>query len=301
MPLPSLARNITTKIVVPYAPGGTTDIIARIIQNGSIAHTSRTIIVENKPGVNGVIGASSTYSSPPDGRTIMVGGTDTNVIYSLMYRNPRYDAKKFVPLAPIGESPHILMCRNDLNIENAKDLINLAKKQELSYASWGPSSSGNLAMAALKKYTGVDKFLHVPYTSTTNAMQALMAGQVDMMFTPAPTAKAMGNRVRPLFVYSNTRSSYFPEIPAIQEAGLDIKVDGKFWMGFFAPPGTPTEIAQEFNKIFTSTVMSESVSRKLQESGISPEHSTLEAYQNFYQKEFDVWSPIIKSTGIILD
>lgn len=292
-------RNI--RITVPYGAGGPSDVAARVVAHGVGNAFGQPMVVENKPGANGVLGASLTYRSAPDGTQLMVGATDTHIIYHHMYRNPAYDAPRFVAIAPIGKVPHVLLARQGLPVSTAREVIQLAQKQSLSYASWGPSSAGNLCMTAFRNSASIPDLLHVPFTGAAPAIQALMAGQVDLMMAPAPMALSMEDKARLICVYSNQPVPALPRTPTLQQSGVDLDVKAEFWMGFLAPPGTPDRIALELHRKITAAAHTPEVAQKLRQMGILPQTSSLAQYQNFYRNEFAVWQPIVKATGVLLD
>lgn len=289
-------------LVVPYPPGGTTDIAARTVAHAMEKELGQTIIIENRPGAGGNIGMAYVAKAKPDGYTIGMGTVGTQSINQFLYENMHFDADKdFSPIALVLTTPNVIVVRNDSEIKTVADLIAAAKaaKTQISYASPGVGSSVHLTGAYLEQIAGID-MLHVPYKGVAESMPGLIGGQVDILLDNLPSSLAQlqdGSKVRAVAVTSAERSPALPDVPTIAESGVD-DVDVVAWFALYAPAGTPSE---------TMSVLIDAAKKALATSGLQQKFVSLGAQTgtlygdelgDFEAAERKRWSALIKDRNI---
>ena len=292
------------RLIVPYSAGGPTDIVARVLSQQIGMKLGQPIVVENRPGASGSIGAQAVYTAHPDGHTILIGATDTNCIYPHVYSKPIFKTEEFVAFSPVGVIPHVMMARPDFEVNNAKDVAALAKKKQLTYASWGAGSAGQLATVLFMRAMKLppESMLHVPYSGAAPAAQAVMAGQVDLIFAPVPMVISQGSKLKPIALIHPKRVEAVPSIPTLAEQGVTVKMDGEFWMGMLAPPKTPEPIVSVLAARFNEAMASPEVKARLVALGVVPEPPvTPKEYAAFYANEIARWGKVIRDANIKLD
>ncbi len=236
-------RAIT--MVVPYPPGGTTDIAARTMAHAMEQVLGQAVVVENRPGAGGNVGMTHLAQSKADGYTIGMGTIGTQSINPFIYKNMHFDpSKDFDPLALVLTTPNIIIVKKDSKIQNLGDLVATAKTAdpELTYASPGVGSSVHLTGVFIEQMAGIE-MLHVPYKGVSESMPGLISGQVDILLDNVPSSLAQlrdGSRVRAIAVTSKERSPALPDVPTIGESGFD-PVDVVAWFSIYAPAGLPND------------------------------------------------------------
>jgi tripartite-type tricarboxylate transporter receptor subunit TctC len=291
-------------LIVPYPPGGPTDIVARVLSQQIGSKLGQPIVVDNKPGASGSIGAQLAWMAAPDGHTLLIGASDTNCIYPHVYSKPIFKAEDFVAFAPVGSIPHVLMARPDFEGSTAKDVIAMAKKKQLTYSSWGTGSTGHLAMVIFARNAGLpaESLLHVPYQGAAPAAQAVLVSQVDLMFAPVPMVVAQGGKLKPIAVMMPKRVEAVPNIPTFDEQGVPMKTDADIWMGLMLPPKTPGPIVKAYAARFDEAMKSPEVQAKLSPLGIVPGPvPTPKEYAAWYEDQFKRWGKVIHEAGIRLE
>jgi tripartite-type tricarboxylate transporter receptor subunit TctC len=291
------------RLIVPYPAGGSTDIVARVLSQAIGDRLGQPIVVDNKSGAAGAIGSQIAYTAAPDGLTLIIGATDSHCIYPHVYTKPIFKAEEFVAVGPIGVIPFVLMARPDLEATTAPDVVKLAKQRQLTYASWGAGSASHLATVLFMRATGLppESMLHVPFTGSAPAAQAVSAGQVDLIFAPVPLVAGQKGRMKAIALIHPHRVEALPEVPTLAEQGVKVKMDGEFWMGVLAPPKTPANIVETTAAVFADAVALPEVKTRLAGLGIVPGTATPKEYAAFYQGEFARWGKVIKEAGIKLD
>ena len=290
------------KLVVPFAPGGTTSILGRLMAERMGQNMAQTIVVDNRPGAGGNVGMDLVAKAEPDGYTILMGpiGLAINpALYAKMNFDPIQD------LAPIGlyaGVPNLMVVHPGVPAANVRELIAYAKANpgKLNYASNGNGTSSHLAAEMLKSAAGVD-ITHVPYKGGGPAMQDLIGGQVNMLFdqVPAVLPQVQGGRVRALGVSSLKRSAAAPDIPAISETltGFDMTV----WFGLLAPRGTPREIVFRLNTEMVRVLKDPAFQAQLATMGVTPMPGTPEEFGTFIRSETTRWAKVVKDSGAKID
>lgn len=295
------SKNLT--IVVPYNTGGSADTLSRMIAEGLTQKYGQTVVVENRPGAGGHIGAVSVLARPADGYTLMLGTISHNGAYK-MYRNLRYDpAKELAPVAMIAEAPNVLIVPSDSPFKSVQDIINEAKARpgELNYGSAGVGSGTHMA-AELFKYLAKVDITPIPFSGGAPALVALMGGQVDLNFETGVTAtKAIDSgKARALAVTGETRSPVFPDVPTIKESGVP-DYSMTLWYTLSVKSGTPEAVMQKLNADINEVVDAPEFRKRLSALGVDPIIASMEAAQERNRKEEQRWTAVIEAAGIQLD
>jgi len=292
------------KWIVPFAPGGTTDILARTVGDKLGAALGQPVIVENRPGAGGGVGADFVAKSPPDGYTLVGGTISTHAINASLYKSLPYDpVRDFVPITLIARLPNLLVINPNVPAKNVAELVALMKANpgKYTFASSGNGTSQHLSGELFKSIAGVD-MQHVPYKGSPPALQDVVGGQVTMTFdnitTALPLAKA-GN-LRALAVTTAQRSAVAPEIPTMAEAGLAGYEIGS-WQGVFAPAGTPPEIVRRLNTEIVRILKSPEIHDKLIALGAEPVGNSVDEFTAMVKSEVAKWGDVVKRSGARVD
>jgi tripartite-type tricarboxylate transporter receptor subunit TctC len=292
------------KWIVPFAPGGTTDILARTIGEKLTVALGQPVIIENKPGAGGGVGAEFTSKAPPDGYTIMGGTISTHAINASLYKSLPYDpVKDFVPITLIARVPNMLVVNPDIPAKNVAELIALLKANpgKYSFASSGNGTSQHLSGELFKSIAGVD-MQHIPYKGSPPALQDVVGGQVAMTFDNITTAwpLAKGGKLRALAVTTAKRSAVAPDVPTLSESGLAGYEVGS-WQGVFAPAGTPPAIVKRLNAEIVKIINMPDVKEKLIGLGAEPVGNTSEEFAALVKTEVVKWAEVVKKSGAKVD
>ena len=287
------------KLIVPFGPGGFTDVAARILQKELAPILGQPVVVENKAGAGSTIGTGDVAHAAPDGYTIVMVST-THVISPHLYTHMTYDAlKDFTPVMKIAEGPYVLVEHPSLGARDVKDLIAMskAKPEGLYFASSGNGSSQHLVGALFMSMSGAH-LVHVPYKGSNQAMVDVIAGVVPLSFVGVPNAlpNLAGGKVKALAVTTKTRYSELPDVPTLDEAGVP-GYDATIWLGILAPPGTPKDIVQKLNAAITKTLSAPDAKKLMRSAGVDVATSTPEEFAQLLQSEYDRWGKVVKQTG----
>lgn len=293
------------KLIVPFAAGGGTDLVARVIGGAMTNELRQTVIIENKPGGSTIIGTDALAKSAPDGYTLVMATFAHAVNPSLKTKLPYNQDKDFAPVCLIGISPNVLVVSAASPYQSVKELLEAVKANpgKFSYASQGSGTSAHLAGELFASLTGA-KLLHVPYKGAAPALTDLMGRQVDMMFA---TASAVGNlieagKLRALAVTTTDRSTspVLAKVPTIAESGVPGYSAGS-WYGVFAPAGTPEEIIAQLNAAITKGALSSSFKNQVESEGLVIKTGTPEDFAQFEKTEELRWRTVIKDGHITED
>ncbi len=307
---PAVAQSAATypskpiKIVVPFPPGGATDILARAIGFELQKAWSQSVVIENKPGAGGNTGADLVAKSPPDGFTLIMATVGTHAINMSLYAKMPYDAvKDFEPIVLVAGVPNLLVVHPSVNAKSVKELTALAKAQpgKLNVASSGNGTSIHLAAELYKQMAGVD-ILHVPYKGSAPAVADLLGGQVQMMFDNMPVSlpHAKAGKLRALAVTSLKRSPALPDVPTMDEEGLK-GFDATSWFGLLAPAGTPKDIIAKLNAASVAALSTSEMRERLAAQGADPVGNTPDQFAAFIKAEIEKWAKIVKASGARVD
>ena len=288
------------RLIVPFAPGGGTDIIGRALAPHLGQALGQQVIVDNRPGAGTIIGAELAARSPPDGYTIFMGINGTMAINPSMYRKLPYDpVKDFAPIAMLGVGPNVLVVHPSLPARNVKELIAIARSHpgKLSYASSGTGGAPHLAGELLKSMAKID-MAHIPYKGAGPASVDLVAGHVQVMFAGLGAAipHIKSGRLRGLAVASTTRSASIPELPTI--AATLPGFEASTWFGLFAPANTPRDIIARLNAEVVKVLARKDVQQQLLAQGYEAGTSTPEQLAATLKQDLPRWAQVIRGAGI---
>jgi tripartite-type tricarboxylate transporter receptor subunit TctC len=292
------------KLVVPFPPGGPLDTVARELGQAMAASWGQPVVVENRPGAGGGIGAELVAKSPPDGYTILMGAVSTHAINVTLYKKIPYDPlRDFVPVTQVADVPNVLVVNPSLPVHSVAELIAYAKAHPgtLNFASGSNGSTGHLAGELFKSMAHID-MQHVPYKGAAPAITDLLAGQVSLMFdnlaSATPFIKA--GKLRALAVTTGKRTPFFPELPTIAEAGLP-GFDLSTWFGIFAPAGTPPEIVARLNAELVRILKTPEMKEHMASLGAEPVGNTPEQFLAYIKNEIPKYAKVIRESGASVD
>jgi tripartite-type tricarboxylate transporter receptor subunit TctC len=291
------------RLIVPFAPGGFTDVTARILSVKLSQALGQQFVVENKPGAGSTIGSDLVAKSPPDGYTLLMVSS-THVISPWLYKNLTYDPiKSFTPVGKLVDSPYVLLVHPKVQAKTVQEFIALAKAHpnEIHYASSGNGSSQHLMGGLFVALTGAP-LKHVPYRGSSGAAQDLVAGVVESSFAGVPNALAQvpSGRLRALAVTTAKRAPQLPDVPTLEEAGVK-GYDASVWLALLAPAGTPREIVMRLNTEIARIMADPETKKTLVDAGVEPTPSTPEALGAYMQQELVRWGKVVKEAGIQVD
>lgn len=291
-------RPIT--LVVPFAPGGSTTIMARIVADKMAATLGQQVVVDNRGGAGGTIGARQVARSAPDGYTLLLGYTGTLAIAPTVYRDPGFDVRKdFVAVGRIGTAPSVLVVHPSFPARTIAELIALAKERpgKIDFASAGVGTLGHVSAELFAHRAGI-KLNHIPYKGTGPGLNDVLGGHVPVMVAPLPVVlgNVQGGKLRALGVTAANRSKLLPDVPTIAESALP-GYEAALRYGLVAPAGTPRPIVERLNRELRSALGSDDVIKRLDHEGADPLPSTPEEYAADLDREETQWSAIVKAAG----
>ncbi|WP_240980353.1 Bug family tripartite tricarboxylate transporter substrate binding protein [Ramlibacter agri] len=294
----------TVRIVVPYAAGSTPDAIARLIFDRVQKATGKTMVVENKPGAAGMIGADQAAKATPDGHTLVLAPSGPLATNGLLYRKMPYDPlKDLAPVALVAETPTILVASNATPANNAQALLKAMAdpKNRMAYASPGAGTLGHLNMAYLVARSGATDVPHVPYAGSPQIVTALVANDVQLAALPplavAPFVKA--GKIKAIATIGPRRSSALPDVPTLKESGIDFAPVG--WFGVATTAGTPPEVLEAIHKQVAQALKDPEVAAAYRAQGLDVVDKGPKAFGVYIAEEVARWKPVIQRFGIALD
>lgn len=302
--LPGRARaafpDRPVRIIVPFAPGGGTDIIARVMSEGMARELGQPVIVDNKPGAGTIIGNDVVAKSPPDGYTLLLASFAFAVAPAIQPKLPYGSNAAFAPVMLIGSAPNVLLVNAARRIGSVADLLAAARKDPggMTYASFGNATSAHLAGALFAHLARVE-LTHVPYRGSGPALTDLLAGRVDMLFATAATVAGAtsGGRLRAIAVTSAERSAAFPGIPTVAEAGVP-GYASEGWYGLYAPAGTPRETVDRLNAAANQAMRTETFQRQVAEEGLSTAGGPPTRLTDYVRTEESRWREVVQRANI---
>lgn len=302
----ALAQHYPTKpvrIIVPTAPGGFTDVVARILSQKLTVALGQQVVIENKAGAGSTIGADFVAKAAPDGHTLLMTST-THVLGPSVYPRLPYDTlKSFTPVARLVDSAYMLVVNPKLPVRNVAEYIALAKSQPdtLHYASSGNGSSQHLAGSMFANMTHVN-IRHVPYKGSSGATTDLLAGVVESSFAGVPNVLSLvqQGKLRALAVTTPKRIGQLPDVPTLQEAGVS-GYNASIWLALLAPAGTPKEVVNRLHAEITKAMSTADTQKALFDAGVQLSLASPEETGEFMSKEMDRWSKVIRDLGLKVD
>ncbi|WP_128927604.1 Bug family tripartite tricarboxylate transporter substrate binding protein [Bradyrhizobium guangxiense] len=292
--------NRAIHIVVPFAPGGSTDVLARRVGDKLAAAWGQPVVVDNRPGAGGALGADFVAKSAPDGYTLLAGVTGSNAIAQALYAKLPYDVvKDFAPLSTLVTAPLVLAVNPDVKANTAAEFLALAKSKpgELTFGSAGNGTSMHLTGEMYKQAADVS-MVHVPYRGSAAMLTDLMSGQIQATFGDVLVLmpQIQAGKIRALAVTSKTRHPLLPGVPTLDEAGLK-GFEALSWQGLFAPAGTPPEVVEKLSAEVNKALQSPDIKDYFAAQGFIVQGSTPEAFKAFIASEVNKWTPIVKYSG----
>jgi tripartite-type tricarboxylate transporter receptor subunit TctC len=302
----ALAQNYPSKpihLVVPFAPGGFTDVVARILGQKLSVSMGQQFVIENRSGAGSTIGTDFVAKAPPDGYTLVMVST-THVISPWIYKKLPYDPiKSFTVVSKLADSAYVLLVNPKVPAHNVKEFIALAKAapDTIHFASSGNGSSQHLMGGLFVSLTGAP-LKHVPYRGSSGAAQDLVAGVVESSFAGVPNALAQvpSGRLRALAVTTAKRVPQLPDVPTMQEAGVP-GYAASVWLALLAPAGTPPEIVNKLNSEIAKVMKDPELRKLFDSAGVEPDPSTPQAMSAYMAQEMARWGKVVKEAGIKLE
>lgn len=291
------------RMIVPFTPAGATDMLARLVGERLGAQLGQSIVIDNRAGAGGNVGAEIAARAAPDGYTLLMGPASIYAISATLYPKLGYDlVKDLMPVSLVANVPHVLVVRKDLAVNSVAELVQLAKKMpgELNIASQGSGTVSHLEAELLKHMAGID-MLHVPYKGSAPAVLDLIGGRVQLMFDSIASAlpHIRAGKLRAIAVASNTRSSLLPNVPTVAESLPGYSAHS--WLGIFVPAGTPQSIIRRLQRDLAAAIDDAKAQARLVEAGFEPKSSTPEDFAKLVREEMEKWRPVVKMSGATPD
>jgi tripartite-type tricarboxylate transporter receptor subunit TctC len=292
------------KIVVPFSPGGSTDVFARLVGERLATALGQPVVIDNKPGAGGNIGADLVAKAPADGYTLLMATTGVMAINNAMYKNMPFDAEKDLkPVAYIASITNVLIVPADSPFKSVQDLVAAAKAApgKLSFASSGAGSSTHMSAELFGRMTGT-QLLHIPYKGSGQAMPDVISGRVSMMFEnmPGVVGHIKSGKVKVLAVTGLQRTPALPDVKTVAESGVP-GYESLSWSGIAAPAATPPEVVARLNREINTIISTPEMRQKLAEQGAEAVPGTPEAFAEHIARERKKWSKVVHDAGIVVN
>jgi len=300
---PAFAQYPTkpVRIIVPYPPGGTTDILARLVAKGLTDKFGQTFVVENRPGASGAIGSQAVAKSPPDGYTLVMGTISSHGINSALYKSLPYDpVKDFAPVTNVASTPNVIAVNPSLPAKNLNELLKLAREKpgKLNFGSTSQGGSPHMSAELLKMMAHVE-LVHVPYKGAGPMLADLIGGQIEIGFDNLPSTMShiKSGKVRAIAVTTTKRWPGAPDIPTVAESGVPgYEVSG--WFGLLAPAGTPKPVVDALYRAIADLLKQPDVAKQLLELGAEPAANGPDAFSRQIADEVEKWKKVVAATGV---
>ncbi len=302
---PLYAQDFPTKpvkIVVPQTPGGASDALARIVAQKLSEKWQQPVVIENRAGAGGNVGMEFVAQSPADGYTLLMSYVGSHAINASLYKKLPFDPERdFAPVATLATLPFVLVTSPDAHFKTIQELTDLARQKPLTFGSAGNGSVNHLLGVMFNAAAGT-KLEHIPYKGAAPAMQDLMSGQINMVFTSLPSVAGSikSGTLRPIAVTSAQRSSAFPNIPTISEAGFK-DFDVSPWFGLFAPSKTPSSVVKKLNHDIEEILKNKEIIEKFNVQGADPFITQPNEFANILRKDIIKWREVVKASGAQID
>jgi tripartite-type tricarboxylate transporter receptor subunit TctC len=293
------------KVIVPHAPGGNSDTFGRILAQKMTDRIGQQVVVENRPGAGGTVGSALVSKSPPDGYMLVVADNGTHAIAPTLYgAKLQYDVfKDFTPITLAATFPTVIMIHPSVPAQNAQEFVALAKSQpgKLTYSSAGTGNGSHLTVEMFRAAAGGIEMVHVPYKGGAPAVQALLAGEVQLTSVSVNTAlpHITAGKVRALGVASSKRSPALPEVPTFIESGVPF--EGDSWLALMGPPGIPADVAAKLNQEIAATLREPETQERLAKLGLVVVASPQSGLTEVLQRDVPKWGKAVKDSGAVAD
>jgi len=292
----------SVRILVPQSPGGSSDILARTVAQKLSEKWGQPVVIENRPGAGGNIGMEHVAKSPADGYTLLMSYVGTHAINGALYKSLPFDPEKdLTPVASLATLPFVVVARTDAPFRTMRALVTTAQSRRLTYGSAGNGSVNHLLGEMINAAAGI-KLEHVPYRGAAPAIQDLMGGQIDIVFTSLPSVAGAirSGTLHPIAVTSAKRAVAFANIPTIAEGGFD-GFDVNPWFGLFAPTGTAPHIVVKINADVNALLRTKDLRERFAAQGAEPYVTELADFANVLKADIVKWSAVVKSSGASVD
>ena len=286
------------RMIVPFAAGGAADLMGRVIGQQLGAALAIAVVIDNRGGAGGNIGADLAAKAAPDGYTLLMGNAPTLAINASLFSHLPYDpVADFAPISLVAEVPLLLLVHPDAHIDSVRGLIDAARTRPLTYASGGNGSTTHLSMELLKTMTGID-LLHVPFNGSAPAIVALTSGEVPVMMdlVPSSIAQVRAGRLKALAISTARRSALLPDLPTVAESGVPGFAVSS-WFGVVAPAHTPAPIVARLNREIVAALRRPETRERLANLGADPVSDTSEEFAAFIRSELATWAKVVKASG----
>jgi tripartite-type tricarboxylate transporter receptor subunit TctC len=292
------------RLIVPFPPGGPTDIVGRLVAQEIEKGLGQAVVVENRPGAGGTVGSTAAARAPADGYTLLYGSTSTLAIAPSLYRNLAYDPRSaFAPISLVSRGPIVIAVNAEVPARSLKEFIALARRSpgKLSYGSAGNGTPPHLAGELFKTVAGVD-LLHVPYKGGAPSINDLAAGVVQAIFEGqvALIPHLKSGKVRALAITGDARNAALPDVPTAAEAGLP-QYDAHFWSGLVAPAGTPGEALSRLNAVLVKALAAPGLRETLTRYGLEPAGNSPQQFAAYIDAEIKRWAAVVEASGAKID
>lgn len=293
------------RVIVPFPASGATDLVARVVAQRVAADLGQQMVIDNKPGAGGTIGAAEAAKAPPDGYTLLLTTSSTHAISPHLMPRLAYDARKdFTPVAHLADAPSVLLVTNSLPVKTVGELVAYAKANpgKLNYATSGNGTIVHLNSAAFSAQAGIE-MTHVPYKGTALAIPDMVSGQVQVLFDSLPTGMphVKSGRLKALAVTSEKRSALAPELPTVAESGMP-GYSSVTWFGLYLPAGASPALVERVNKAFTKALQSPELAASLAKLGVEPAApSTPAQFGAMVQADSNRWAAVIRDRKISIE
>jgi tripartite-type tricarboxylate transporter receptor subunit TctC len=290
------------RMIVPFAAGGGTDVLARIIAQNLNSKWGQPVVVENQPGASGAIGTRTVMNAPPDGYTLLMASTGALMAVSAAAGDGPFDVNKYLTPIAIGAAPpYLLVTSPTLPVSTTVDLIRYAKEKPegLTFGSSGVGAASHLSGLLFASATGI-KLLHIPYKGTGPAVSDLLGGRIDIMFAPGPVVQQFvtSGQLKALGVTDTQRSKFYPEVPTVADSVPGYESVG--WFGLLAPPHTPPEIVSKINEVIVAAMQTQEFRDHLATLGAEPRLQTPQEFGRYINADVAKWSKLVKDNDVQL-
>jgi tripartite-type tricarboxylate transporter receptor subunit TctC len=292
------------RLVVPFAPGGGTDVLARIIAQDLNSKWGQSVVVENQPGASGLIGTRAVMASAPDGYTLLMASTGSLMTVSAgAGSDAPFDVNKYLAPIVIGAAPpYLLVVNPKLPVTSITDLVRLARERPdgMTFGSSGVGAASHLSGLLFAGATGI-KLLHVPYKGTGPAVTDLLGGRIDMMFAPGPVGQpfVQSGQLKALGVTDTRRSKFYPDVPTVSESGVP-GYESVGWFGLLAPANTPPAVVKKINEVIVAAMETKEFRDHLATLGAEPKPQTPEEFGRYINADVAKWSKVVKDNDVQL-
>ena len=285
------------RLIVPFAAGGATDVVARLVMEPLGTRLGQRIVIDNRGGANGILAARAALASSPDGYTLFLGAIGTQAINPYIYPKMAVDPDQFVAIAAVNTVPTVFAISSNGRVKSLEDVIRLGASGQGNYGHWAIASVPHIAGEMLKKDARIPKLEGIQYQGAAQCLQGLLGGQIDIPNLPLSLAQAQGERLRILGLASASRLPSSPDIPTMAELGYPVDIEA--WYGVFAPPGTPKAIVDTLTAEINATIAEPELRKRMIALSLNPQSfPTAQAYETWIHSERKRWTTVLRDLGI---